>query len=85
MELKLNLGTGCGFSVQEVIDVCRGVTGHPIPTRAAPRRPGDPPELVADVSLAKRVLGWEAKYRTVRPIIETAWAWHSKHPHGYGD
>jgi UDP-glucose-4-epimerase GalE len=85
MELKLNLGTGHGASVKEVIDECRAVTGHPIPTREVGRRPGDPPELVADPAAAKRVLGWEARYKTARPIIETAWAWHSKHPHGYGD
>jgi UDP-glucose 4-epimerase len=84
-ELKLNLGTGQGASVKQVIDHCREVTGHPIPVREAPRRPGDPPELVADPSAAKRALGWEAKYKDVRPIIDTAWRWHSKHPHGYGD
>jgi UDP-glucose-4-epimerase GalE len=85
MELKLNLGTGVGVSVQQVIDVCRSVTGQPIPTRAAPRRAGDPPELVADASLAKRVIGWEAKHKEVRSIIETAWRWHRAHPHGYSD
>ncbi|HJQ82311.1 MAG TPA: UDP-glucose 4-epimerase GalE [Lacipirellulaceae bacterium] len=84
-ELKLNLGTGEGASVKQVIDRCREVTGHPIPTREGPRRPGDPPELVADPSAAKRVLGWQAKYKDVRTIIETAWRWHSKHPRGYGD
>jgi UDP-glucose-4-epimerase GalE len=84
-ELKLNLGTGEGASVKQVIDRCREVTGHPIPTRESPRRPGDPPELIADPSAAKRVLGWEAQYKDVRPIIETAWRWHSKHPRGYGD
>jgi UDP-glucose-4-epimerase GalE len=84
-ELKLNLGTGQGASVKQVIDHCRDVTGHPIPTREGPRRAGDPPELVADPSAAKRVLGWEAKYRDVRSIIETAWRWHSENPHGYGD
>jgi UDP-glucose 4-epimerase len=83
--LKLNLGTGQGASVKQVIDHCRKVTGHPIPTREGPRRPGDPPELVADPSAAKRLLGWEAKYKDVRSIIETAWRWHSEHPHGYGD
>jgi UDP-glucose-4-epimerase GalE len=84
-ELKLNLGTGSGASVNEVIDVCREVTGHPIPTRDSPRREGDPPELVANPAAAKRVLGWEANYTTVGPIVETAWAWHSRHPHGYRD
>jgi UDP-glucose-4-epimerase GalE len=83
--LKLNLGTGNGVSVQEVIDVCRDVTGHTIPARASARRAGDPPELVADASLAKQVLGWEAKHQDVRSIIESAWRWHSTHPHGYGD
>jgi UDP-glucose 4-epimerase len=83
--LRLNLGTGRGASVEEVINVSRAVTGHPIPTRAAPRREGDPPELVADPSAAKRILGWEAKYKDIRPIIELAWTWHSKHPRGYDD
>jgi UDP-glucose-4-epimerase GalE len=85
MELKLNLGTGHGASVQEVVDLCRKVTGHPIPARAGARRPGDPPELVADASLAKQVLGWEAKHKDVRTIIESAWRWHRTHPRGYGD
>jgi UDP-glucose-4-epimerase GalE len=84
-ELKLNLGTGEGASVKQVIDRCREVTGHPIPTREGPRRPGDPPELVADPTAAKRALGWEARHKDVRTIIESAWRWHSKHPRGYGD
>jgi UDP-glucose-4-epimerase GalE len=82
MALKVNLGTGHGNSVQEVVQICREVTGHPIPVRIAPRREGDPPALVADASLAKRELGWQARY-TIREIIESAWAWHKKHPHGY--
>jgi UDP-glucose 4-epimerase len=85
MELKLNLGTGHGASVKEVVDVCRAVTGHAIPTREVGRREGDPPALVADPSAAKRVLGWEAKFKDLRPIVESAWAWHRKHPNGYGD
>jgi UDP-glucose 4-epimerase len=85
MELKLNLGTGNGASVKEVVDVCRAVTGHAIPTREVGRREGDPPALVADPSAAKRVLGWEAKFKDLRPIVESAWAWHRKHPNGYGD
>jgi UDP-glucose-4-epimerase GalE len=83
-ELKLNLGTGRGASVQEVVDLCREITGHPIPTRAAPRREGDPPELVADPAAAKRALNWQPRY-SIRQIIESAWAWHQKHPRGYGD
>lgn len=85
MELKLNLGTGHGASVQEVVDKCRQITGHPIPARKVDRREGDPPALVADAALAKRVLGWQSRHTEVGEIIESAWAWHSKHPHGYGD
>ena len=84
MELKLNLGTGHGASVQEVIDLCREVTGHPIPARKVGRREGDPPALVADASAAKRELNWQARY-SMREIVESAWTWHSKHPRGYGD
>jgi UDP-glucose-4-epimerase GalE len=84
-ELKVNLGTGRGTSVQEVIAACRSVTGHPIPVRVVGPRAGDPPALVADASLARRALGWEPRYTEIRPIVETAWRWHSSHPHGYGD
>jgi UDP-glucose-4-epimerase GalE len=84
-KLKLNLGTGCGVSVQEVIEACREVTGHKIPAKALPRRPGDPPALVADPALSKRELGWEAKHKDIRETIESAWRWHKAHPHGYGD
>src|SRR3954466_1406685 len=84
MALKLNLGTGQGASVQEVIDLCREVTGRPIPTRAVERREGDPPQLVADSSLAKRSLNWKARY-TMREIIQSAWNWHREHPRGYED
>ena len=83
VEIKVNLGTGRGYSVREVIDVCREVTGHPIPEVVGPRRPGDPPELVADASEAARVLGWTPQYQTLRPIVETAWNWHRQHPRGY--
>jgi UDP-glucose 4-epimerase len=83
VEIKLNLGTGRGYSVREVIDVCREVTGHPIPEVVGPRRPGDPPELVADAREAARVLGWTPQYQTLRPIVETAWNWHRQHPRGY--
>ncbi|MCI0332309.1 MAG: UDP-glucose 4-epimerase GalE [Planctomycetes bacterium] len=84
MALKLNLGTGHGASVQEVVDLCREITRHPIPTRAVARREGDPPKLVADASAAKRELNWQARY-SMREIIESAWAWHKKHPRGYQD
>ncbi len=84
MELRLNLGTGRGASVQEVIYLCREITGHAIPTRAVGRREGDPPELVADSAAAKRILNWQPCY-SMREIIESAWAWHKKHPGGYQD
>lgn len=84
MQSKLNLGTGHGASVKEVIDLCREITGRPIATREVARREGDPPALVADAAAAKRELGWTAKH-SIRTIIESAWAWHSKHPNGYAD
>ncbi len=84
-ELKLNLGTGRGASVQQVIDLCREVTGHEIPARQVERREGDPPELVADAAHAREVLGWEAKHMAMREIIESAWRWQQAHPRGYED
>lgn len=81
--LKINLGTGNGYSVRQVIDTCRKVTGHDIPTISGPRRAGDPPELVADPTLAFDVLGWEPEYKQPESIIETAWAWHQANPNGY--
>ena len=83
--LKLNLGTGRGHSVREVIDMCRRVSGHPIPSVKGPRRPGDPPELVANASRTGRELGWQPRYADLQSIVETAWRWHSSHPHGYGN
>ena len=80
-----NLGTGGGTSVREIIDTCRAVTGHPIPTREQPRREGDPPRLFAASDKIRRELGWEPRYQNVRTIIESAWAWHTRHPNGYGD
>jgi len=83
--LRVNLGTGRGTSVREIIDACRDVTGHPIPEVMGKRRAGDPPELVADATLARQILNWEASYTDVRSIVETAWNWHRTHPHGYRD
>lgn len=82
--IKVNLGTGRGYSVREVIDACRKITGHPIPAVTAPRRPGDPPELIADARLARELLGWTPRYTTIESIVETAWRWHQAHPRGYG-
>ncbi|HEX4414260.1 MAG TPA: UDP-glucose 4-epimerase GalE, partial [Lacipirellulaceae bacterium] len=84
MALKLNLGTGHGASVQEVVTLCREVTGHAIPVRITGRREGDPPALVADASAAKRELSWQARY-SIREIVESAWKWHKAHPKGYND
>src|SRR6267142_4327370 len=81
--IKVNLGTGRGYSVREVIDACRQITGHPISAVTAPRRPGDPPELVADARLANRLLGWKPEHTTIESIVETAWRWHKTHPRGY--
>ncbi len=81
--LQLNLGTGKGHSVLEVIEACRQVTGHPIPSEIAPRRPGDPPALVADATLARRTLDWQPHYVTIDAIVRTAWNWHQSHPRGY--
>lgn len=78
----LNLGTGQGHSVQEVIDAARSVTGCDIPVRDAPRRAGDPPRLVADASLAKAVLGWTPQYSDLETMIQHAWAWEQKWPWG---
>jgi UDP-glucose-4-epimerase GalE len=84
-EFKLNLGTGAGASVQEVIEAARRVTGHPIPARVVERRPGDPPALVANASLARKVLNWTPKHVGIEPIVASAWKWHKAHPNGYGD
>jgi len=84
VELKLNLGTGAGASVMEVIESARRVTGHKIPHRIVPRRPGDPPRLVADASLARKTLDWTPKYVGIEPIVASAWKWHQAHPNGYG-
>lgn len=79
-----NLGNGRGYSVREVIETCRAVTGHPIPAEAGPRRPGDPAVLVAASDRIRDELGWAPKH-DLRAIVESAWAWHQKHPNGYGD
>lgn len=83
VELKLNLGTGQGSSVREVIETCREVTGHPIPADVTDPRAGDPPILVADSTQAARELDWRPRYVSIRPIVETAWRWHRAHPGGY--
>jgi UDP-glucose 4-epimerase len=79
----INLGTGHGYTVREVIEAARRVTGREIPVREEPRRPGDPPELVAAPARAQSELGWEPR-RDLDAMIADAWAWHQAHPDGYG-
>ncbi len=80
-----NLGNGDGYSVREVIRMCEKVTGTSIPTVERPRRPGDPPKLVAAAAKAIRELGWKPRYPNLEDIVKTAWAWHREHPQGYAD
>ena len=80
-----NLGNGVGYSVREVIETARKVTGHPIPAVEIPRRAGDPARLVASGEKAKTVLGWEPKITSLEDIIRSAWVWHSTHPNGYNE
>ena len=80
-----NLGNGQGYTVREVIETARQVTGHPIPAVDGPRRPGDPPELVAGSDKIRRDLGWEPRHPDLRDIVQSAWDWHRTHPNGYGD
>ncbi|MBS4219310.1 UDP-glucose 4-epimerase GalE [Bacillus sp. FJAT-49711] len=78
-----NLGNGNGFSVKEVIDASRKVTGKEIPAEVAPRRAGDPGKLVASSEKAKKELGWKPKHASIESMIESAWTWFQKHPNGY--
>ena len=78
-----NLGTGTGFSVMQVIEMARKVTGREIPVKMEGRRPGDPPRLVAVSDKARQVLGWTPKKGDLATIIESAWKWHQAHPDGY--
>src|ERR1700724_615642 len=80
-----NLGTGGGSSVREVIDACRNVTGSKIDIVEKPRRPGDPPRLIASSEKIQRELGWKPQFQSLDAIIESAWKWRQKFPDGYGD
>jgi UDP-glucose 4-epimerase len=80
---KLNLGNGDGYTVMEVIEAARQVTGHKIPSNKAERRPGDPAVLVASSKRTHKLLGIKPRYPKINQIVESAWKWHSKYPNGY--
>jgi UDP-glucose 4-epimerase len=79
----LNVGTGRGYSVLEVIQAARDVTGHPIPAVIGPRRPGDPPSLYADPTRVRERFNWRHRHDDLRGVIASAWRWHENHPRGY--
>ncbi len=81
--LVYNVGNGSGYSVREVIETARAVTGHPIPALESPRRPGDPARLVASSEKMRRELGWEPQHPDLKDILASAWEWHKTHPKGY--
>jgi UDP-glucose 4-epimerase len=83
--LIYNLGTGRGFSVREVIEVARRITGHPIPAVECPRRLGDPSTLVASSEKIQKELGWKPTHSDLERIVSDAWAWHRRHPNGFDD
>lgn len=78
-----NLGNGVGFTVKEVLETARKVTGHPIPAKEEPRRSGDPSTLIASSDKAKEILGWKPEFDNLETIVSTAWNWHRNHPNGY--
>lgn len=80
-----NLGNGKGFSVKEIVEMAKQVTGKPIKVLTEGRRPGDPPILIASSQRAIDELGWQPRFNTPEQIIATAWKWHSTHPSGYND
>ena len=81
--LVYNIGNGSGYSVREVIETAREVTGHPIPAIESPRRPGDPARLVASSQKIRQELGWKPKHPELKDILSSAWEWHESHPKGY--
>jgi len=84
-KLIYNLGNGNGFSVREVVETARRITGHPIPSIESPRRPGDPAVLVASSKKIQNELGWDPQYSDLAVIVRTAWDWHKRHPQGYAE
>jgi len=83
--MTYNLGNGAGYSVRQVIEAARQVTGHPIPAIESPRRPGDAPRLVASSEAIRRDLGWKPRFPDLHQIIASAWEWQRAHPNGYND
>jgi UDP-glucose 4-epimerase len=83
--LHYNLGNGNGFSVKEVVETVREVTGHAVPAEITPRRVGDPAILIADSRRIREELGWNPKYPDLKSIVQSAWDWHLEHPRGYDD
>ena len=81
--LVFNLGNGRGFSVREVIEAARRVTGHPVSAIETPRRPGDPAVLVASSEKIQRELGWKPQFARLEDIVSSAWQWYRSHPQGY--
>jgi UDP-glucose 4-epimerase len=81
--LIYNLGNGQGFSVREVVEVARKVTGHPVPVIESPRRAGDPAVLIASSEKIRRDLGWQPRFPDLKAIVDSAWHWHRVHPEGY--
>jgi UDP-glucose 4-epimerase len=82
---NFNLGNGDGFTVREVIEAVRRVTGHPIPAVEQPRRAGDPAIMIGDSRRARSELGWQPRYPALDQIVGSAWEWHRRHPNGYGE
>ena len=80
-----NLGSSTGYSVKEIVEAARKVTGEEIPAKIGERRAGDPAKLVASSEKARETLGWQPKYDNVEDIIQTAWDWHKSNPEGYAD
>jgi UDP-glucose 4-epimerase len=84
-ERRYNVGIGHGWSVQDVLEACRRITGHPIPARIGPRRAGDPPRLFADAGRIREELGWTPRFTDLDETVATAWRWMQANPSGYGD
>ena len=78
-----NLGNGNGFTVKQVVETARKITGHPIPIKMGTRRPGDPPKLIAGSDKIRNELGWKPAFPDLTSIVESAWRWHQKFPNGY--